>query len=176
MALESGLVFPSHRSFHACCAYKTRASNNETITHTYTHRNNHAAEVAVFYVSQGCMQDTLKLCCCESKRKQVNILLPKLHHCTGEIGGICNGVVCVTFVCVPCVVTWAPWKILKNRNYSVFFSLLFDIFRDMYVSHRYHSLQFLMIYQPWPYAGFSFLWITWVHCMIILTEVKELYR
>lgn len=34
VALGSALVFPSHRSFDACCAYKIRESNNKTITHT----------------------------------------------------------------------------------------------------------------------------------------------
>lgn len=36
----------------------------------YTQGHKHAAEEAVFYVSQGCMQDTLKRCCFESKRNQ----------------------------------------------------------------------------------------------------------
>lgn len=36
----------------------------------YTQGHKHAAEEAVLYVSQGCMQDTLKLCCFESKRNQ----------------------------------------------------------------------------------------------------------
>lgn len=43
------------------------------------------------------------------------VLLPELHHCTGEVGGVCDGVVCVTFICVPGIVTRAPWKVLKNR-------------------------------------------------------------
>lgn len=64
------------------------------------------------------------------QEKAVNILLPKLHHCAGEIGGIYNGVVCVTFLCVPWIVTGAPWKFLQNRNYRVFFPHL-DIFRHV---------------------------------------------
>lgn len=57
------------------------------------------------FVAQEGMQDSLKLCCFEKQGRTVNILLPKLHHSTGEIGGICNAVVCVTFLCVPWIVT-----------------------------------------------------------------------
>lgn len=42
--------------------------------------------------------------CSQSKRKTINIVLPKLHHGTGEIGGVPDGVVCVTLLCVPRVV------------------------------------------------------------------------
>lgn len=64
------------------------------------------------------------------QEKAINILLPKLHHCTGEIGGVCNGVVCVTFLCVPWIVTWAPWKFLQKQKLQWFFPPLFDTFRD----------------------------------------------
>lgn len=117
VALESGLVFPSHRLFHACCACK---SERVTTRLLYTQRNQHGEE-AVLYVSRGRMQDTLKLCCWKQE-KAVNILLPKLHHCTGEIGGVCDWVVCITFLCVPWIVTRAPWKFLwEKKNYSGFF-------------------------------------------------------
>lgn len=45
-------------------------SEQQQDCYTHTQGNKHAAEEAVFYVSRGCMQDTLKLCCFESKRKQ----------------------------------------------------------------------------------------------------------
>ena len=34
VAFGAALVFPSHRSSDACCAYKIRASNNKSIIHT----------------------------------------------------------------------------------------------------------------------------------------------
>lgn len=46
--------------------------------------------------------------CSQSKRKTINIVLPKLHHGTGEIRGVPNGVVCVTLLCIPWVVARAP--------------------------------------------------------------------
>lgn len=44
----------------------------------------------------------------QSKSKTINIVLPKLHHCAGEIGSVHNGVVCVTLLCVPRIVARAP--------------------------------------------------------------------
>lgn len=35
----------------------------------------------------------------------MHVLLPELHHCTGQVGGVCDAVVGVTSVCVPRVVT-----------------------------------------------------------------------
>lgn len=37
--------------------------------------------------------------------REISILLPELHHRTGEVGRVCDGVVCVAFVRVPWIVT-----------------------------------------------------------------------
>lgn len=42
------------------------------------------------------------------------ILLPKLHDGTGEIGGVYYAVVCITSLCVPWIVTRFPWKLLQR--------------------------------------------------------------
>lgn len=72
------------------------ASNSETIIHR--------GDEEQAGVSQECMR-ALKLgFVLGSKRKTINIVLPKLHHGTGEIRGVPNGVVGVTLLCVPWVV------------------------------------------------------------------------
>lgn len=106
-ALGSGLVSPSRRSFHARCACKSKRATTRRLQHTCTHARRGemcegAAEEALFYVSPACMQDTVKPR--PRSEKAVDILLPKLHHCTGEVGVVYDGVVCVAFLCVPWIV------------------------------------------------------------------------
>lgn len=67
----------------------------------YTHRENkHAAGEAIFYVSQGCMQEILKLRRFESKRKSSQYLTPKtppLHWWDWwylQWSGLCNICLC----------------------------------------------------------------------------------
>lgn len=98
VALEPGLVFPSQWSFQARYAYN---SDRVTIKLTVnTHWGN--KRIAAFYVSGMHAGDIIYSSAVE---KAVNILLPKLHHCTGEVAGIYNGVVCITLVCIPWIVT-----------------------------------------------------------------------
>lgn len=49
----------------------------------------------------------------QSKETQLCNLLPKLHHSTGEVFGICDAVVGVAAVCVPGIATSLPWQLLK---------------------------------------------------------------
>lgn len=78
VALGSGLVFPSHRSFHACCAYK---SERATMRLLYTHREMQQRRLffLFFYVSRGGMQDTLKLCCLWKTSQYLTPKTPALH-------------------------------------------------------------------------------------------------
>lgn len=92
----------------------------------FTQGNKHAAEEE--YISQGSMQDSLKLC---YVLKAINILLPKLHHCTGEICSIYNGVVCITFLCIPLIVTRAPWKILKKTEITIYHEVMWQAWPDI---------------------------------------------
>lgn len=51
-----------------------------------------------------------------SKQICVSILLPKLHHCTGEVAGVGDAVVGVTAICVPGIATILPWQVLKIKK------------------------------------------------------------
>lgn len=96
-------------------------------------------------------------------RKPVDILLPKLHHCTGEVGVVYDGVVCVAFLRVPWVVARAPWKVLQKK-------LVLGIF-FLPVTVSYYTArcigQGLVVTGCWCF--------TWQQGAI-LTEVNELYR
>ena len=45
-----------------------------------------------------------------------NLLLPELHHCAGQIGGVYDAVVGVASICVPRVATAAPRKFLHAET------------------------------------------------------------
>lgn len=78
------------------------ASDSETVIH----KRGSGARLAC--ISQGRMQALKLSFALGEKRKTVNIVLPKLHHGTGEVGGVPNGVVCVALLCIPRVVARAP--------------------------------------------------------------------
>lgn len=95
MALGAGLVFPSRRSIDACCACKSERATARLLS---TEGKEEAQ------ISQGSMRGFKARLCSQSKSKTINIVLPKLHHCAGEIGSVHNGVVCVTLLCIPGIV------------------------------------------------------------------------
>lgn len=47
---------------------------------------------------------------------EVKVLLPKLHHSTGEVCCVCDAVVGVTLLCVPWIIARFPWQFLHERD------------------------------------------------------------
>lgn len=86
---------------------QVRASHSETIIHRGEGGGSRISGMHAGFKA---------LLCSQSKSETINIVLPKLHHCTGEVRSVRNGVVCVTLVCIPWVVARAPWQFLKNKH------------------------------------------------------------
>lgn len=68
------------------------------------------------YTSQQDTYWTHVFSCTKVKESHDKILLPKLIDSAGEIGGVYYAVVCVTSVCIPCIVTRFPWKLLQRAE------------------------------------------------------------
>lgn len=78
------------------------------LTLHYTHKGRWPLHVAKLFTA---LQQP-----CDLKKTVMSSLLPELHHSTGEVPGVCDGVVGVAAVCVPGIATSLPWQILKIKE------------------------------------------------------------